>query len=241
MFCNHCGAEAPEESLFCNRCGCNLTGLEKRLVPRAVTIIPEKPNRFRWKKESLIIAALLIGMAILAIALVTESKNRQDVAAESSTRFSAKISEPEPEPESEPTPEPTPVPTPTPAPTPAISSLTLVNGTFTINGGAYTWYVVAIPFGAQNPVLTGRFTASGGSRNDIEVYLVDEDGFTNIKNGNGAPTYYNSGSATVGQINVRLPDQRVFYLIVDNRGGLFRGPRAYTLTATITYLKPPQY
>lgn len=68
-------------------------------------------------------------------------------------------------------------------------------------------------------VVNGRFRAEGGSGNDITVYILDEDGFENWKNGHQAPTYYNSGKVTVGTVRTRLRPGR-YYLILDNRDSL---------------------
>lgn len=67
--------------------------------------------------------------------------------------------------------------------------------------------------------LYGRFRASGGA-NDIEVYVLDEDGFENWSNGHGARTYYNSGRVTVGRFDLRLRGGR-FYLVFNNKFSVF--------------------
>lgn len=69
----------------------------------------------------------------------------------------------------------------------------------------------------RNGVLvTGAFRASGGARNDVEVYIFDPIGFENYMNGNQAETYYNSGRVTVGKIDVFLPRNK-YFLVFSNK------------------------
>ena len=52
----------------------------------------------------------------------------------------------------------------------------------------------AIPFiiGMSGGTVAGRFEARGGSNNDLFCYIVDSDGYINLRNGNQAQTFYNS-------------------------------------------------
>ena len=68
--------------------------------------------------------------------------------------------------------------------------------------------------------LQGHFTATGGSGNDKEVWLVTEDGFTNWQNGHAATTFYNSGRVTQDALNASLPGTGTYYLVFDNRFSL---------------------
>ncbi len=67
----------------------------------------------------------------------------------------------------------------------------------------------------KTETVNGRFQARGGSGNDVEVYILDEDGLENWKNGHSTPTYYNSGRKTVGTFNVTL-NKGVYYLVISN-------------------------
>jgi hypothetical protein len=53
----------------------------------------------------------------------------------------------------------------------------------TVNAGGYAWYTFTVPLNATTVSVIGRFVATGGSGNDIKVYILDEDGFVNFKNG----------------------------------------------------------
>jgi hypothetical protein len=96
------------------------------------------------------------------------------------------------------------VPPEPPPPQPHVGPIT--NGALTVGANAYSWYTFAVPVGATNVNVTGRFTATGGTGNDIIVYILDEDGFVNFKNGHATPTYYNSGQVTQAEIQGVLPN-----------------------------------
>ncbi len=89
----------------------------------------------------------------------------------------------------------------------------LTKETFTVAPGSYKYFRFnASENGAK---VSGKFRAEGGSGNDIEVFLLDEDGFENYRNGHDTKTYYNSGRVTVGRINVRLGEGE-YYLVFNN-------------------------
>src|SRR5712692_8224569 len=52
---------------------------------------------------------------------------------------------------------------------------TIVNTAFTVKAGNSYYYKFEVPSGAQSVLLDGHFTASGGSGDDIEVFLLNED------------------------------------------------------------------
>lgn len=93
----------------------------------------------------------------------------------------------------------------------------LVKGSFTVEPRTFKSTRFEI---SQNTQVTGRFRAEGGNGNDIEVYIVDEDGFENYRNGHAVQTYYNSGRVTVSRINIRL-NEGVYYIIFNNQFSSF--------------------
>lgn len=84
--------------------------------------------------------------------------------------------------------------------------------TMTLNPGKFWFRPIFI---SESKAFSGRFRAKGGSGNDVEVYILDPDGFENFRNGNSARTYYNSGRKTVESFNVTLPTGN-YYLVVSN-------------------------
>lgn len=98
----------------------------------------------------------------------------------------------------------------TPPPPPSVSPL--VSGAFTIGAGRHQYYRFVVPNRAN---IIGRFRAQGGGGNDIEVFILDQDGYENFRNGHSTPTYYNSGRITVGTIRANL-GAGVYYLVFNN-------------------------
>jgi hypothetical protein len=95
---------------------------------------------------------------------------------------------------------------------------------FTIDAGGYTWFTFDFPEDAN---IKGKFRAQGGSRNDIEVYLMDDDSLENWRNGNSFRYYYFSGRVTVDNFNLRLRKGR-YNLVFSNRWSILT-PKAVTL------------
>lgn len=111
---------------------------------------------------------------------------------------------------------------------------TIVNSAITVNAIAYSWYTFTVPTGATAIAVNGHFAATGGSGNDIESFLTDEDGFANLKNGHPAMTYFNSGRVTQTKIEATLPSPGTYYLVFDNRFSLLT-PKAVQVEATLNY------
>jgi hypothetical protein len=78
----------------------------------------------------------------------------------------------------------------------------------------------------QTARIWGKFRATGG-KNDIECYIVDEDNFENLKNGNQFRRYYESGRVTVATFDVTL-NQGVYYLVFNNSWSVMT-PKAVTI------------
>jgi len=55
MYCNNCGAQNPEGSSFCSKCGSSLTGQNPSIPPE----VPAAPAR---KTDGLAVAALVLGI-----------------------------------------------------------------------------------------------------------------------------------------------------------------------------------
>jgi chemotaxis protein histidine kinase CheA len=86
-------------------------------------------------------------------------------------------------------------------------------GRVDVAAGKYRSYSFRVEKAA---VVTGRFQAQGGGQNDIEAYILDQDGFLNWSNDHSAPAYYNSGRLTVGAIETPL-GPGTYYLVFNNR------------------------
>jgi len=89
-----------------------------------------------------------------------------------------------------------------------------------IKPGNYRYVKFTVPEHAKSVRVDGSFNASGGSGNDVEVFIVDENGFVNFQNDHSANTFYNSGKVTADDLNVQLPSPEAvpatYYLILSN-------------------------
>lgn len=83
-----------------------------------------------------------------------------------------------------------------------------------IAAGQY-WYSSFTVQKGETADFALRFKATGGSGNDVEVYIMDADGFENWKNGHSASTYYNSGRKTVGSFDLKF-GSGTYYFIISN-------------------------
>lgn len=85
----------------------------------------------------------------------------------------------------------------------------------------------------RNARLVGRFTAQGGSGNDVYACVTNGDGLTNLRNGHPAKVWYESGRVTVDTINQTLPDGHT-YFVLSNKFSIFAN-KAVTLDLKIEY------
>lgn len=106
-------------------------------------------------------------------------------------------------------------------PAPKFIEQNIVDGTISVPALDDAHYSFSIE---NYATLTGDFTASGGSGNDIQVLLMGKDDYINWKNGHEFRFYYDSGKITVGEINVYLNPGN-YYLVFSNRFGLLFGKK----------------
>jgi hypothetical protein len=69
----------------------------------------------------------------------------------------------------------------------------------------------------------GHFIVTGGTGNDIVCLILDEDGFTNFRNGHPANASFNSGKVTTAKIGPAHLVPGEYYVVLDNRFSLFSG------------------
>jgi hypothetical protein len=124
----------------------------------------------------------------------------------------------------------------TPALFPTSHVLQITNGAAAVKAGALSWYTFVVPAGATTVAVNGHFSATGGSGNDIECYIVDDDGLTNLKNGHQARAYFNSGKVTEAKIGAVLAMPGTYYLVLDNRFSLLT-PKAVQIDAVVSYMQ----
>jgi hypothetical protein len=98
---------------------------------------------------------------------------------------------------------------------PIFARQTIVDQTFPVGAHQYNYYKFSLTVPGR---VTGHFSASGGA-NDIDVWVVDEDGFANFTNNHQVRTFYQSGYVTAGTIDLRL-NSGTYYVIFSNSKAL---------------------
>jgi hypothetical protein len=197
MYCSNCGNQVPEGSAFCLKCG-NQLGSKANEAPKkssgGVLIVVISIGAI----VLILIVALIIGLTLY---YQNESKRR---LAEINQRYQANEREMPIVPQVEPVRPPKPV---------MPQGVSVVDKTFPVGARQFVYYT--IPLSAATTHLTGHFTAQGGA-NDIEVFVFDQDGFTNFSNKHSAKTFYSSGGyVTTGSIDLQLPSG-TYYVVFNN-------------------------
>jgi hypothetical protein len=106
----------------------------------------------------------------------------------------------------------------------AAPPVALTPSTFTIGAESKQFQ-----FRSSGQHVVGHFIAAGVSKNNIRVFIFDEDGFANWQNGRPVKTHYDSGKVTTGKIDLRLKPG-TYYLVFDNS---FSGVSNKTITSDI--------
>jgi hypothetical protein len=101
------------------------------------------------------------------------------------------------------------------APQPIPYSDVIANSTFNVTAGSWRYYTVDVTYAMLSPHLVGTFTASGGSGNDIRVFVMTDADYINWSNGHAVYPEYSSGQLTTGSFDVYLSTGS-YYLVYDN-------------------------
>ena len=64
--------------------------------------------------------------------------------------------------------------------------------------------------------VRGRVVGLTGGLKDVEVMLLDEDGYTNFQNHTPAKAYFDSGKETAITVDVSLPQAPRYYVVISN-------------------------
>jgi len=206
MFCQKCQMHLPEESKFCLHCG-KQTATDEDVVRRRIIAVITVLG---------VCAAIFITVAALPPILKGLT---QKPPADAAARFTPS----------------TPVFSPTPTPTPywQTKNYQIESHAVALDVGQMWWQPLFVKEEWRNARLVGRFTAQGGSRDDVYACVTDEDGLANLKNNLAHNVWYESGRVTVNTINARLPYGRS-YFVLKNKYAWFTN-RAITFDLKIEY------
>jgi hypothetical protein len=222
MYCNECGAEVPDGSRFCNSCGRPIdqnvspqdTSTEPlahaaRMAAEAPMAMPAReqdtpsyviePEKQTSRTPQVLLA--LLAIALIAFVLMLSKMGHRQSSGGGVTTQARSIAG---------------------VPTPRAENVKLAVGAFTVQPGRYSFSKFTVPQKCNNVSVRGRVTASGGSANEIEVYILSEGEWTNWKNGHQARTMYKSGRVTEETINLRLPSTSerqaaTYYIVFNNK------------------------
>jgi hypothetical protein len=89
---------------------------------------------------------------------------------------------------------------------------------FTVKAGSI--YYVKFNVG-RSARVAGRFEASGGQGNDVQVVVANADSFENWQNGHTTQVLYQTDKTTVGTLNVPITRPGTYYLGFNNKFSLF--------------------
>lgn len=110
------------------------------------------------------------------------------------------------------------------------------SSTVTVKNLGYAYTLFSVPPRATNVSVTGHFSASGGTGNDIEVYVLTADGFVNFQNGHQAESYYSSGRVTQGTISANLPSGAAQYYLIFNNGFSLLSAKSVQTSVALGYM-----
>ena len=193
MFCSKCGTETSDDSQFCRKCGKALSVAPTSTGGGGAAVAPAPVAA---KPKSKIRAPFIVAAVLIALSLLFAFNARRTAMSNWNASAVDQLVKQQ-------------------------HTLTIDKPDLTVGSTSYHFFKLEVPSGATSVHLEGSFTASGGSGNDVEVYVLPETDFVNWQNQHAAKTYYNSGKVTVGNFSVNLPtDAGTYYLVFDNRFSL---------------------
>jgi hypothetical protein len=213
VYCTKCGTDIPDDSQFCRKCGQPVTSTmppnpRTQTAPASpATTAPTRGNRL---ERIPLFLALLVIVALLGWFIDHQMQQARTTPLPSQSAVQQ-------------------------APPVRLHRVTIGTGALTVAAANSIYYQLPVPATATVVKVQGHFTATGGTGNDIEVYLLNQDEFTNWQNGHATATFYNSGRVTVGDIDATLPnDAATYYLVFNNKFSLIT-PKAVQENITMTY------
>ena len=191
MFCGKCGSQTSDDSQFCRKCGKALSVSSTSSGAAAAVA----PGPVAMKPKSKVRTPFKIAALLIflfVLFLIVAARSAMNKNASSLDQLVKRQ-----------------------------HTIAIDKPDLTVGSIGYNYFKLEVPAGATSVHLDGNFTASGGTGNDIEVFVLPEDDFVNWQNRHAARTYYKSGKVTVGKFSVTLPsDAGTYYLVLDNRFSL---------------------
>jgi hypothetical protein len=114
----------------------------------------------------------------------------------------------------------------------------ICEGAFAIDARGTKMCTFTVTEGMRSPRVGGHFKASGGPRNDIQVWLLDDDSLVNWENHHVPKPIYDSGLVTQGTITAYLHGPGKYHVVFNNKFSLI-APKAVEAQVTLEYKQPP--
>lgn len=99
---------------------------------------------------------------------------------------------------------------------PEITKKPICEAAFTVAARNAKECAFIIAEGMRLPKLEGKFRATGGMNNSIEVWVLDDDEFVNRSNHHPVKPLYNSDKVTQGTIEVYLRHPGKYHVVFNN-------------------------
>lgn len=85
-----------------------------------------------------------------------------------------------------------------------------------VNAGAYRWYELEVDDDRPCRLQT-RIVGLAGGNEDVDIFLLDRDGFQNFDNSREFAYFYGRDQTAAATLDVTLPHGGMYYLVISNR------------------------
>lgn len=120
----------------------------------------------------------------------------------------------------------------------ASADQTILNGSVAVPALGYMSYPVTVDRSSMNdPYIDGHIEASGGTGNDIGVWVLTGSDYLNWKNAHKTNPLYDSGHVTATDLHVPLPESGTYYVVLSNTFSAFT-PKTVSGHLTLTWTVP---
>jgi len=183
MYCEKCAKQLPDDALYCLACG-KPTGNISREPNDA-----SKATKRRADFGVVVLVVLAIAvLLIFAIPKMAHQSSEPTMEFITTARHHASfVSIPHEQ--------------------------TVFSGSVAVNPHNMYFFIFTVKARMKKVRLSGKFQAVGGTRNDVQAVVCSEEDFVNFRNGHQVPVFYNSGKATVGDIDASLPEGEGKYVL----------------------------
>ena len=196
LACTHCGANLPEGSQFCLKCGQAILSAEgpSTAIEVAATAVvrsrslPRDPARPQPQRRQRLRIFLWVLVLLLPFGIWWATSSDTPAAQQLRELFITSRTE------------------------------AILPATLSVNQNSFSAYKFTVPANASKVVVSGQFKATGGASNEVEVHILADAAFAAWQSGYSTNTYYSSGRVSQGDINAALPPGAgTYYMVFNNK------------------------